>query len=908
MKKINRNVSVGNEMLSRDISIRSGIVRTVRLTNKLTGRSLNVKSDEFEVKLDGIGTPLRNTDFVCTKVLTRKRGRLTTRADLELVDQKTGLELKLSYHLRPGKFYMHKELKVKAGKRLIKRVAVEKMRIARCPHRLGGFGQPLYLKDEFFLGLESPAGHNRMTRSGDVSLHHYPGRSGTVTGKRAVLGVCPNRVNQRIREWFLDYIEQNRARPVKGFILDYTSHVPGRCENFESWRFDETEKVFTRRGVKIDTVMMVCSTAWHYPQSIMREKPVSRQVTPLPVFRKIAREKFGAGLSFHLNTGGGRGSTDHAWLARNFDMVNPSYTCLADPRVKAELKKSLLHLVHKYDAMMFSFDWVWWKVCMDCSAGGHRGHIKGLEYGREAVIDGLIELFQALRKAKPDIVLQDIEMHHSPWWLFYAESLWSYAGENKGLRAHHVDASLAGWQKRSAFPMKDIWHPKVMPARPPVPYRKGAVSTRDMTEGALLQYLRGSQSQYFIFDPKHFSKAQERVIPEMMKWAHAREEIFLENTKYGLRTPSRFHAYAFCNFSKDNRGVIAIRNPNPWRTENVRLVLDEKIGFKQTARGHVVKVVYPYLEVLPAHYRYGDALKLKSPGATMVILEVIPVAAVSAPLVAGCRYVEEGAGIRLVGLPGERARLTLVGASGGSSIVADGTSLKKGRAVQVELSGEAREPFQLGRVKISARTGKRRAVGRKIAFDLAFPGKEKVTLNVITEIHMNEQLVEAMAGVENEQELVKAREKKGWSAADKEQARQARSGLLTAEFAKNTQGKSRTGVLLNGRRAKCSSSEYMLQDITYIGPHPSRRSKSTMRCWHKLSLVPGRVTAEVEVQWPEASLSVWLDREEKLEKYQRVSVTNRISLVDNDRGELPPDWQRLRQSQVTILDNVKLNR
>jgi hypothetical protein len=375
-----------------------------------------------------------------------------------------------------------------------------------------------------------------------------------------------------------------------------------------------------------------------------------------------------------------------------------------------------------------------------------------------------------------------------------------------------------------------------------------------------------------------------------------------------LRTPSRYHAYALCNFSKDNRGVIAIRNPNPWRTDDARLVLDEKIGFKQTAQGHVVKIVYPYLEVLPATFRYGDAVKLKSPGGTMMILEIIPATAVSAPLVAGCRYVEEGDAIRLVGLPGEQARLTLVGESGGSSIVGAGKSLRKGKAVRVDLDGNARESFELTGLKISARAVRRRTVGRKIAFEVAFSGKEKVVLNMITEIHMNRQLVEAIAGVEMDREFAKAREKNAWVAADKEQARQLRSGLLAAQFAKDTQGKSKARVLLNGRRAKCSVDEYVIQDLAYIGPHPSRRSKSTMRCRHKLSLDPGSVIAEVEVQWPEASLSVWLEREEKLEKCQRITVANRISLVENDQGELPPDWQRVRQSQVTILDNVKLDR
>jgi len=628
----------------------------------------------------------------------------------------------------------------------------------------------------------------------------------------------------------------------------------------------------------------------------MKEKPVRDQAIPLPEFRKLAREKLGARLAFHLNTAGGRGTTDHEWLAEHFDMISPRYYCMADPRVNAELKKSLLHLIHKYDAAMFSFDWIWWTKSMVCSALDHRGHLPGARYSREAITDSFIDLLKALRREQPDIMLTDLEVEHSPWWLLYAESLWSYAGEGRGLQAEVVDGSLARWQRVTAYPMKDVWHPVVLPIGCGVPHWKGEASLRELVEGALFQYLRGSQLQSFIFDVEHFSKSQAEAVPQLMKWANAREKIFLRNTKYSLGDPVKREAYALCNFSPDNRGVVGIYNPKPWKASSARLRLDEKMGFYKTAAAHVVRAVYPYQEVLSGSYRYGDVVRLQVPGQALLLLEVIPTALVRDTLIAGCRYVEERGQVVLVGRSGERKRLALVGGRTRKPLCLDGKRLSKGRPTALSLCGTPSRPFGLRNLRVAAAPRKDGRLSCKVEFDVDFSTREKVTLNMVSDIHMSTEVAEQVAGVETEKHLVtklaaaRAREESR-SVADRQQ------------FISDAKHRCSAAVRVNGKRRKATKREYADDVITHIGRHPDRRRSPFVRSWHKALIPQGRISMELTVSWQEANISVWLKREERLARCQKVQTSNSIRNIDDVDGELPYEFRTIREHTVTILDN-----
>jgi len=610
---------IGNRFVDREITISKGTIRTRLLHNKLTGKKLKIASREFMIRIDG-GTVLTNRDFTVQERVLRK-GRLR----FLLSAKKHELDVELIYTIRPRDFYMHKVLGIMKTDHLVNEIDVESFRISGAPRfTFGGFGQPIFVDRQLFIGLEYPAGHNIARMDKSISLRHYPGRTGRITSKRAVIGVCPDTVNNRIRDWFLKYVENNRARKRKGFFLVYGQTIPQRhrgslaaFKSIEYWEFEKGRKLFAKYGISVDALYVKSNQAWVDPQSVMGELPEAQQFVPLGLIQKEAKEQIGASMGFHLNTGGGRNSSDHKWFAKHFDMISERYYCLADPRVSAELGKNLLHLQKKYQAKWFMFDWLWWKKAWECPKRGHRGHLHGARYSREAITDSFIKLTRKLRRQDPDVYLDDLEVELSPWWLFYADSLWNYVGEGAVISDEEIDICMKTWlEKNTVFPLLNTLHSGALPRA--IPARKTQAYIRRLSlENELWNYLRGSEM--------HGSSRNEELV-RVMAWAETRKDILLANTTPMLVNGGDCSVHGYAHFLPDNQGLVGLRNYSLWKEADISLRLDERAHFYRRENAfHRAKIIYPYEEVLPGLYTYDDTLELKVAGGRLLVLEIVPV-------------------------------------------------------------------------------------------------------------------------------------------------------------------------------------------------------------------------------------------------------------------------------------------
>lgn len=617
-------IIIGNTALERVISVRNRQLRTVAFRNRLTGRNFPVQSDEFILECGERGRKLSSRDFTVERTALRPA---TAGARLEvLLKGKSGASVTVIYEASVREPVMRKRLAVNS-ERLVRRIAVEALVLRGHAFSFGGFGQPIFIDNELFCGLEYPAGYNLADGGGQVCLQHFPGRAGIVESKIAVLGAAADRENARVRDAFLDYIDRRRARPVKYFsqLGEVMWRYPARraleamsCPDV----FNAARAALIRRGIKLDSVYFHGDRQTFNPQSLLGELPVSRQ-KPFTLRRRVqwARQKLDAGVVMHLNTGGGRSSADHAWLAQHCDMINSRYYCLADPRVIETIKANLLAMLRKYGLKGFSFDWLWWIRAWECGARGHRGHIAGQKYGREAITDRFIELCQALRAAKPDIILEDLEVELSPWWLFYADALWSYAGEGDKIPFEEIDGAIRHWESRHiVFPLSSIWYAT---PEPEVPFGRN-YPDEHMLHYVLLHYLRGGQMEEFYFNFSRLAPPAMDRIAAIIRWARSRRKILLANSTPILGDPFRQEVYGYAHFLPDNRGVIGIRNPAAWRNAAARLRLDEHAHFYRHGKAVRVEVVYPYRHKLPGLYNYGDTLEYDVPGDEIIVLETFP--------------------------------------------------------------------------------------------------------------------------------------------------------------------------------------------------------------------------------------------------------------------------------------------
>ncbi len=631
-------IIIGNGALERVISVRDRRLRTVSFRNRLTGRAFPIESDEFILGLGEREKIYSGSDFVVERTALRPAAAGGARLEV-LLKGKSGITVTVIYEASNREPVMRKWILAESDL-LVRSIAVEAFVLRGHAFSFGGFGQPIFIDNELFCGLEYPAGYNLADGGGHVRLQHFPGRAGMVESKIAVLGAAADRENARVRNAFLDYIDRHRARPAKYFsqLGEVMWRYPARraleamsCPDI----FDAARAALIRRGVKLDSVYFHGDRQTFNPQSLLGELPAARQ-KPFALRRRIqwARKKLDAGVVMHLNTGGGRSSADHTWLARHCDMINSRYYCLADPQVIGPLTANLLALLRKYDLKGVSFDWLWWIRAWECGARGHRGHIAGRRYGREAITDRFIELCRALRAAKPDIILEDLEVELSPWWLFYADALWSYAGEGDKIPFEEIDGAIRHWESRHiVFPLSSIWYAT---PEPEVPFGRN-YPDEHMLHYVLLHYLRGGQMEEFYFNFARLPKTTMDRIAAIIKWSRSRQSILLANSTPILGDPFRQEVYGYTHFLPDNRGIIGIRNPSPWRNAAARLRLDEHAHFYRHGGSVRVEVAYPYRQKVPGLYHYGDTLEYNVPGDEIIVLETfpagkkLPAAPVSAP-------------------------------------------------------------------------------------------------------------------------------------------------------------------------------------------------------------------------------------------------------------------------------------
>ena len=679
-----------NEFVERELRVVNGVVSTARLRNRLTGREYRVDSREFVLRVNTSET-LTNRDFTVEKATAAPSGRSIS---FVLRGRDVDIKILLRFEVGATDFYMRKSLKLEAGECLVNEIHVESLALRGAHrYRFGGFGQPLFMDDELFMGLEYPAGYNTLRKGGEIVLKHYPGRRGRIESKKAVLGVCPNTVNNRVRDWFLKYLDRNRARPVRGFFHAYWMlRMPFLPDGYRGkglrlfkemtyWAFDQSRDLYARHGIPVHAICNVANQAWVVPQSVMGEKPETEQFLPLRQIRREARQKIGAQMGFHVNTAGGRKSLDHAWFRKHFDMIEDRYYCLADPRVKRELKKNLLHLLTKYDAAWFYFDWLWWKTSWECSKPDHRGHLVGVKYSREAITDSFIEIATALRKANPDVVLTDIQCELSPWLVLHAESLWDVVGEGHVFTHQQADSCMRNWSRRyMVYPLNSIDHAhEMLPDVTPRGKRR-SVWNRIELEHVLWSHLRGAQFQA-IFFPKHLTPKGREDFAMALKWANAHADILLGNGACILGDTNKDQVHGYSHFTPENVGIIGIRNPALWSKERVKLTLDEHALFhKRDGVEHSARIVFPYREALPRRYKYGDVLELEVQGGQMLVLEIEPVA--GAGLSAQAREV---AGQANAGVVVKQARLSRRGRGKRSGNVRGGFALTVPKGVKVRV-------------------------------------------------------------------------------------------------------------------------------------------------------------------------------------------------------------------------------
>jgi hypothetical protein len=620
-----------------------------------------LESREFTLALDDGRLLLTAADFQVGETRSARDDR-GAQIVVTLRSARHDVTVKVVYRLDHQAFYLRKLLEVNAGERTVHGVDVESFRwdvpnlqrfdLDPMPFPMVPWdikqGRPIFAGTEAFFGVEHPGSLNTFDQDRLVSLRQYPGRKGPLTTSPAVIGVCPDRPRERLLDWFERYVDENRARPVKRSLQWIAYFHSGMDDQACRDKIAVAEKVFRRRDVPLDVVLM--DSGWTDPKSIMKINP--QRPDRLALISILVQERLGARLGLHVITSGVKPMVDKDFLAaQGYDMIyhksrREGAYCFADPRVLEEFRANLLGYIRQYGIASYKFDWGYF----ECGAAGHRGHLPGKHYGFEAGAANFIRAQQAFREANPDIFLFNTGWY-SPWWLRTYDAVFAAGADYNfalaGPPSFATASLLCTWRDATIRGNVVRWSPyfpiNSLMTVDPISYwwheweDRSESPLRPFTDYFLTACLRGTQMIEVYNNISAWSEAHADAAAAVLKWMKAHDEILLASTRYLGGDPLAGEPYGYAHFTRENRGIIVVRNPS-LEPRTIRIPFDETAGMWPADRRYVLRIVYPFQMALPQVVAYGSKYEQQLLGQEVVVLEVWPADALPEPMPIGRRY------------------------------------------------------------------------------------------------------------------------------------------------------------------------------------------------------------------------------------------------------------------------------
>ena len=669
--------SIGNELFQRQLSFDGKTWRTTQFT--LGNTSIDVLSDEFSIRLidDREWTV---TDFQANgdPVVSREGNTtiLTIRYKWPAKPPVGAPEhVVIRYTAKPGEAWTRKTVALTfSGEASVDRLEVERFSVSGKASR-GGRGEPVFLDDRWFFGLEYPAGHSRHTdgntppadshhfemagnysfidlagrdkdtksRPGLIRLFHFPGDAGKngedwkIVSKTSMAGgggTLP------ATEQFANYLKTIQ-KPNRSFTHYNNWFDPAgkslKGDNFLNI-YRQLAAATKPYGVMIDA--MVPDDGWQNRQSVWEPSPHDFP-GGFPDLVKLseALRKEGTSLGLWMALNGK--NTDTVWgntqgfpsakLNSYFSQYGPVLS-LSHPSYQALLEKQLVRLAGTGKISYFKHDF---NHLSDTGAGN--GHPATDRHGHEANVDAMIGLLDATRNANP-MAYQNLTnwIWFSPWWLMHGDALWMLAGD---------DGANGNWPELSVREMattdRDTYLWRMWgnaDDRPLVPISRlmthGIIlneqhqlegpgdGVREWADHVMMYYGRGVQMKEWYITPKAATAEHWKALGTIHRWTERNFEALTNTVWFGGR-PDEGHVYGYLGWD-GNHAVLTTRNPSA-ETQILTIPFDATCGFRgEMGKPFHARVVFPYHEALAQQFRSGEPLKITVPGYATLAFEFDP--------------------------------------------------------------------------------------------------------------------------------------------------------------------------------------------------------------------------------------------------------------------------------------------
>lgn len=672
-------IQVGNELVQRELTFDGKAWRTTKFTSG--SESLATQSDEFHIRfmddreltVDNFvaeGNPVKTTDGGTTV--------WTVKYTLPLGADPAGVvpsHVTVRYASKPGERWLRKTVALEfGGEATVDRLEVERFSAKGSATR-GGRGEPVFFNNQWFFGLEYPAGHSRHTdgntpkpdahhyemvgnysfvdlegrdrdgkgREGLIRLFHFPGfavkggESWKIVSKTAVVG---GGAKAPVEQQFAYYLSRIQ-KPDRSYT-HYNNWFDPAGKSLKGDNFLKVYREFVEAtkpyGVKIDS--MVPDDGWQNRQSVWEPK-ASDFPNGFSDLIKLSEDlrKEGTTLGLWLAFDGTNcdvkwGETQgyvRAKANRYFSQYFAHYS-LSHPAYHAALDKQLRRLAGEAKVEYFKHDF---NHLSDVGEGN--GHPATDRHGHEANVDAMISLLHSTREVNPK-AYQNLTnwMWYSPWWLMHGDALWMLAGD---------DGANGNWPELSVRNMattdRDVFLWRMWgdaKDRPLVPLSRlmthGIIlnasrqlegqgdGVREWADHVMMYYGRGIQMKEWYITPKVSSPEHWKALGTVHRWSEKNFKALAKTVWFGGR-PDEGHAYGYMGWDGDH-GVLVARNPSAGM-QTLEIPLDAASGFLGAAnKAFKGRVVFPYHAESATAYRSGSVMKIEIPGYETIAMEFDP--------------------------------------------------------------------------------------------------------------------------------------------------------------------------------------------------------------------------------------------------------------------------------------------
>lgn len=676
-----QRIVVKNDKISRTLQFDGKVWRTTQFANADGKNVLKVSSDELHI-LEMNDSVLTVDDFEATNKpsIIQKGDTALLQINYRLrsnksYDENAPRKLSIYYIAIKREYVIRKYIVLSFEKpAVIDRLEVERF---TTPAKAtgGGRGEPVFLNNKWFTGLEYPAGYSRHTdgntpaaygrhydavgnysfidlegrdvephgKAGLVRLMHFPGYAitdtkgiYTIKSKTAVTGT--GKPGENAAGAFMDYLTTVWKAPRS--FLHYNNWFEPKAKDLKGNAlldiYTSFKKAIDPYGIKMDA--MVADAGWQDHKSIWQPSP---KYFPNGIAdMKLLSDKLkaqGTALGLWLSIGGTDAGVDwgiqHGYLEAKPNKYFSQYFryySLSHSKYKEEMIKQVPRLAKEAGLVYYKHDFNQLSDLND-----NAGHPATDRHGHEANLDAMIEILTATRKTQPGIY-QNITnwIWFSPWWLMYGDALWMLAGD---------DGTNGNWPEISTRAMATtdrdtyIWrmwgdstdHPLVPISRLMthgiIRNSTGNMESPDDTmqdwlEHVLMHYGRGTLLKEWYISPEVMKPDHWKALCTVHNWVALHRQSF-NNTVFVGGRPDEGNAYGYIGWSGNN-GVLVARNPSA-KTQKLTIPFNQSVRFNGVfGKSFSAQVVFPYNDVYPEYFVSGKDIEIELPGYATMAFEI----------------------------------------------------------------------------------------------------------------------------------------------------------------------------------------------------------------------------------------------------------------------------------------------